>query len=136
MKFCVLKKFCLRTFWSTKIMNPKKLGPKSLVEIGPVTAEILLIWTNVTRAYVAWTNVTTQLASFKHGPKILPLKSIVDQLSNLSSSFLWIALQSNLFNENECGIQVLKNTWKIGGRYLPLLICRVTPKKVYLFSGI
>ena len=41
-------------------MTPKKLGPKSLVKIGPVTAtaEILLIWTNVTRAYVARTNVT------------------------------------------------------------------------------
>ena len=36
------------------------------------------------------------------------LKSVVDQLNNSSSSFLWIALQSNLFNENGCGIQVQK----------------------------
>ena len=36
----------------------KKLGPKSLVQIGPVTAEILLIWTNLARTNVAWTNVT------------------------------------------------------------------------------
>ena len=47
-----LKKFCPRTFWPTKIRNPKKLGPKSLVKIGPVTAEILLIWTNVARTNV------------------------------------------------------------------------------------
>ena len=53
-KLLVLKKFCPRTFWSTKIMTPKKFGPKSLVKIGPVTAETLLIWTNVTRAYLAW----------------------------------------------------------------------------------
>ena len=44
-----LKKFGPRTFWPTKI---EKLGPKSLVKIGPVTAEILLIWTNVTTAYM------------------------------------------------------------------------------------
>ena len=46
-----------KTFCSTKIMTPCKLGPKSLVKIGPVTAEILLIWTNFARVYVAWTNV-------------------------------------------------------------------------------
>ena len=34
-----------------------KLGPKSLVKIGSVTAEILLIWTNVTKTNVTWTNV-------------------------------------------------------------------------------
>ena len=28
-----------------------------MVKIGPVTAEILLIWTNVARTNVAWTNV-------------------------------------------------------------------------------
>ena len=52
-----LKKFGPGAFWPTKIMNPKKLGPKSLVKIRPVTAEILLIWTNVARAYVSRTNV-------------------------------------------------------------------------------
>ena len=50
------KKFYRRTFSSTKIM-----GPKSLVKIGPVTAEILMIWANVARAYVAWTNVTVKV---------------------------------------------------------------------------
>ena len=54
-----------RTFWPTKIMNPKNLGPKSLVKIGPVTAEILLIWTNVARH---------MLPGILHGSKILPLK--------------------------------------------------------------
>ena len=28
-----------------------------MIQIGPVTAEILLIWTNVPRTTVAWTNV-------------------------------------------------------------------------------
>ena len=28
-----------------------------MIQIGPVTAEILLIWTNVPRTNVAWTNV-------------------------------------------------------------------------------
>ena len=36
-----------KDFWPTKIEAPKKLGPKSLVKIGPVKSEILLIWTNV-----------------------------------------------------------------------------------------
>ena len=45
-------------------MTPKKLGQKSFVKIGPVTAEILLIWTNVTKAYVAWTNVTIIVGIF------------------------------------------------------------------------
>ena len=45
-------------------MTPKKLGPKSLVKIGPVTAEILLKWTNVTRVYVPRTNVTMTVGVF------------------------------------------------------------------------
>ena len=50
-----LKKFDLRILWSTKIIT---MNPKSFVKIGPVTAEILPIWTNVARIYVALTNVT------------------------------------------------------------------------------
>ena len=42
----------------TKIRPPKKLCQKNLVKIAAVIAEILLIWTNVTGTYVAWTNVT------------------------------------------------------------------------------
>ena len=45
-------------------MNPKKLGPKSGVKIGPVKAEILFMWTNITRAYDAWTNVTITVGFF------------------------------------------------------------------------
>ena len=41
-----------------KVKVPKKLGPKSLFKIGSVTAKIFLIWTNVSRTNVAWTNVT------------------------------------------------------------------------------
>ena len=41
-----------------KLRAQKNLGPKRLVTIGSVTAEILLIWTNVARTNVAWTNVT------------------------------------------------------------------------------
>ena len=64
-KIWVQKNVCLmklgpRTFKSTKNMPPKKWGPKSLVKIGPLTltADILVIWTNVTRTFVDWTNVT------------------------------------------------------------------------------
>ena len=46
-----------KEFWPTKIEAPKNLGPKSLVKIGSVRSEILLIWTNVPRRNVAWTNV-------------------------------------------------------------------------------
>ncbi len=43
---------------SKKIKVCKKLGLKNLVKIWSVTAEIFLIWTNVSRTNVAWTNVT------------------------------------------------------------------------------
>ena len=41
-----------KKFASKRIKAPIKLGPKSLVEIRSVTAEILLILTNVTLAYM------------------------------------------------------------------------------------
>ena len=41
-----------------KVKVCKKLGLKNLVKIWSVTAEIFLIWTNVSRTNVAWTNVT------------------------------------------------------------------------------
>ena len=40
------------------IVSKKFLGRKSLVKISSVTAEILLIWTNVARSNVICTNVT------------------------------------------------------------------------------
>ena len=51
-----------KEFWPTKIEAPKKLGPKSLVKIGSVRSEILLLWTNVPMRNVAWTNVMVGLA--------------------------------------------------------------------------
>ena len=48
-----------KKFWSSKILITKNLYPKSFVKIRSVTAEIFLIWTNVARTNVAWTNVTT-----------------------------------------------------------------------------
>ena len=39
-----------------------KEGPRdSLVKIGLVTPEIFLIWTNVTRMDVEWTNITIKV---------------------------------------------------------------------------
>ena len=38
--------FWSKKYWSQKIEVSKKLGSKSFVKIGPVTAEKVLIWTN------------------------------------------------------------------------------------------
>ena len=64
-------------------MTCEKFGPKSFVKIGPVLADMLLIWTSDTRAYIVWTNVTMTVVSFKHGPKILSLKSGQNWVSNI-----------------------------------------------------
>ena len=61
---------CPRKIWPTKIINPKKLGPKILVEIGAVTAEILLIWTNVVREYISRTNVARKYVAWTNVSKI------------------------------------------------------------------
>ena len=37
------------------------MGPKSLVKIGSVIAERLLIWTNVDNTNVAWTDISMNL---------------------------------------------------------------------------
>jgi len=58
--FWATEKLRLNKIWSTKILGTlnflfekllgwKKFGSKSCVKIGSVTAEIFLIWTNVTR---------------------------------------------------------------------------------------
>ena len=49
-------------------LRPQKFGPKNLVKIGSVTAEILLTSTNVARAYGAWTNIsmTVGMCQKKH----------------------------------------------------------------------
>ena len=41
---------------------------KSLVKIRSVTAEIFLIWTNVVKTNVAWTNITDCIAQGKYYP--------------------------------------------------------------------
>ena len=61
------KHLFLKNFWVKKSFgskDPKKLDPKSSVKIGLVTPEILLIWTNVARTYVAWTNLTMTVGIF------------------------------------------------------------------------
>ena len=50
-----------------------------MVKIGPLTAEIFLIWTNVAGTNVAWTNVawtmvTLTVKDVKDGPRNLPSK--------------------------------------------------------------
>ena len=47
-----------------KNYDPKKIGAQKFGQNEPVTPEILLIWTNVTRAYVAWKNVTITVGIF------------------------------------------------------------------------
>ena len=63
-KFLVRKIFGNKKFVSNKMLVQKnvclkfeQLGPKSKVKIGSITAELLPIWTNVTRANFAGTNV-------------------------------------------------------------------------------
>jgi len=45
-------------------MACQKLGPKGLVKIGSVTAEVFMIWTNV-----AWTNFTMRVGICSRGLK-------------------------------------------------------------------
>ena len=47
------KKFDPKKRWSTKFEGLKKWGPKNFVKIVTDTAEMLLIWSNVARIYVA-----------------------------------------------------------------------------------
>ena len=61
---------------------PKKLGPKSLVKIGSVRSEILLIWTNVPRRNIAWTNVTVTTKICSRCPNNLLLKFGQNRVSN------------------------------------------------------
>ena len=56
------KSFSPKNFgFKTNFASNEIAGPKSLVKIGAVTGEKLMIWTNVARAYVAWTNVTVKV---------------------------------------------------------------------------
>ena len=60
--FLIKKKLGQKKFGSKEFLGPKKfgsnkMGQKSLLKIGSVTAEIFLIWKNVARTNVAGTNV-------------------------------------------------------------------------------
>ena len=53
------RKVCAKNFRLKKFRSTNSRPPKNyLVEVGSVTAKIFLIWINVTRTNVAWTNVT------------------------------------------------------------------------------
>ena len=61
-KFEGPKKIGSNKIWSKKILMKinhglQKLRPKSFVKIGSVTAEIFMVWANIVRTIVAWTNV-------------------------------------------------------------------------------
>ena len=58
-KKCLVQKiFRLKEVWSKKdFWSTKTLVVEILVKIGAVTAKILLIYTNVARTYVGWTNI-------------------------------------------------------------------------------
>ena len=65
---------------------------KSLVKIESVTAEIFLIWTDVARTNVAWTNVNLIVGSILDVPRNLPLKFHPNRVSNsCTSCFLLLA---------------------------------------------
>ena len=66
-----------------KNYDRQKIGQHFFVKIKPITAEIMMIWTNVAMAYMfPWQMSLWQLASFKHGPKILDLKFGLNLVSN------------------------------------------------------
>ena len=54
----LVKKVLLKKNLVKKIKDPQKWDTKSLVKIGSVIAELLLIWTKVAKTNFAWTNVT------------------------------------------------------------------------------
>ena len=76
-------KFCPKNMWSTKNKDPKKLNPKRLVKIQSVTAEILLIWTNVARTYMLPGQISPwKLAHAKDCPTNLLSKFGPNRFSN------------------------------------------------------
>ena len=82
---CCKDKCCLDKCYCDS-WNQFKIVPRtyvlSYVKIGSVTAEIFLIWTNVARTNVAWSNVTAIVEIFQDSPKNLHLKFCQNQVSN------------------------------------------------------
>ena len=64
----------------------KILGPNSLNKIGTVKADIMLIWTKVTRTIVMWTSVTLTadciLFTSQDSPRKLTLKFGQNRVGN------------------------------------------------------
>ena len=70
-KYILVKRSLVEKMLSTKIKAPKNLGPKSLIEMGSVLAELLLIWANAARIYMLPGKLSPwQLASVKDCPRI------------------------------------------------------------------
>ena len=73
--FWVQKVFGSKEVWSIKggvqhLSSPQKnVGPKMLVKIGAVITLIMLIWANVNRTCVVWTNGTLNVGSVKDCPR-------------------------------------------------------------------
>ena len=61
LKNCCVQKIWVKQNFGAKNQGYQILGQKRLVKIGSVTAGIFLIWTNVARTNVAWTNVTVMV---------------------------------------------------------------------------
>ena len=59
-----------------------------MVKIGSVTSEILLIWKNVARTNVVWTNVIMTLDPVIDVPRNLPLKFDLNWASNSSMAYM------------------------------------------------
>jgi len=73
----LVKKICVKQ----KFLQ-KEMGPKNWVKIGPVTADIFLIWTNVIRKNLPGQMSLWQLVYVKDGPRNLPLKFDQNRVSN------------------------------------------------------
>ena len=78
-KNCLYK--CHRDIWNLLKMVPGTFL-QSLVKIVSVSAEIFLIWTNVARTNVAWTNVPVIVKSVQDGPRKLSIKFGQNRFSN------------------------------------------------------
>ena len=99
---CCLDK-CHHTSWHLLKIVPKTYL-ESLVKIESVTAEIFLIWTNVTRTNVAWTNILVTIGNCFRCFQELTIKvlSISGQLQlryccvEISGGFGWWSWWLNL----------------------------------------
>ena len=78
MEKCCMDKCCMVKWYWVACQQSRMV--KNLVKIWSVTAEIFLIWTNVTLTNVAWTNVPMTFVIY--GLRNLPLKFGQNRISN------------------------------------------------------